>query len=267
MAVKGERDPAACAHIHPTSSRKPAVTEATLLVGGAAGEGAPTEERRKEGRKEGGATSSSSPPSSSSSSHHFSHSYLSLQSSSSLCSPLFIISVPAVSSIITTIFFIIGHRSLISTISSSISSTILIAQAWSGASASSISTFFIVHKQFEEHIRIRVRFIAKRPAVTSAAVLARALSTADFTHKSANCYLRKMSGGSAVAGLITDGEDRVHRNDPGLFLTERNRSERRPTEVSDKALRSQQFVGHTGRKAGNQRRQRFKISESSPGFR
>lgn len=36
MAVKGERDPAACAHIHPTSSRKPAVAEATLLVGGAA---------------------------------------------------------------------------------------------------------------------------------------------------------------------------------------------------------------------------------------
>lgn len=35
MAVKGETDPAARAHIHPTSSRKPAVVEATLRVGGA----------------------------------------------------------------------------------------------------------------------------------------------------------------------------------------------------------------------------------------
>lgn len=35
MAVKGERDPAACAHIHPTSSRKPAVAGATLVMGGA----------------------------------------------------------------------------------------------------------------------------------------------------------------------------------------------------------------------------------------
>lgn len=35
MAVKGETDPAARAHIHPTSSRKPAVVEATLKVGGA----------------------------------------------------------------------------------------------------------------------------------------------------------------------------------------------------------------------------------------
>ncbi|TWW64976.1 hypothetical protein D4764_22G0006230 [Takifugu flavidus] len=33
MAVKGETDPAARAHIHPTSSRKPAVVEATLRVG------------------------------------------------------------------------------------------------------------------------------------------------------------------------------------------------------------------------------------------
>lgn len=33
---KRERDPAACAHIHPTSSRKPAITEATLCMGGAA---------------------------------------------------------------------------------------------------------------------------------------------------------------------------------------------------------------------------------------
>lgn len=32
---KRERDPAACAHIHPTSSRKPAITAAKLLVGGA----------------------------------------------------------------------------------------------------------------------------------------------------------------------------------------------------------------------------------------
>lgn len=36
MAVKGERDPAVRAHIHPTSARKPAVTEATLYMGGAA---------------------------------------------------------------------------------------------------------------------------------------------------------------------------------------------------------------------------------------
>lgn len=35
MAVKGERYPAARAHILPTSSRKPSVTEATLLMGGA----------------------------------------------------------------------------------------------------------------------------------------------------------------------------------------------------------------------------------------
>lgn len=35
MAVKGETDPAARAHIHPTSSRKPAVVGATLRVGGA----------------------------------------------------------------------------------------------------------------------------------------------------------------------------------------------------------------------------------------
>lgn len=46
MAVKGERDPAARAHIHPTSSRKPAVAEATLLVGGAAAR-APLQRRGK----------------------------------------------------------------------------------------------------------------------------------------------------------------------------------------------------------------------------
>lgn len=47
MAVKGERDPAARAHIHPTSSRKPAVAEATLLVGGAATR-APLQRRGRE---------------------------------------------------------------------------------------------------------------------------------------------------------------------------------------------------------------------------
>lgn len=40
MAVKGERDPAARAHIHPTSSRKPVVAEATPVRG--RGHGAPT---------------------------------------------------------------------------------------------------------------------------------------------------------------------------------------------------------------------------------
>lgn len=43
MAVKGERDPAARAHIHPTSSRKPVVAEATPARGRGHGQGAPTE--------------------------------------------------------------------------------------------------------------------------------------------------------------------------------------------------------------------------------
>lgn len=44
MAVKGERDPAARAHIHPTSSRKPVVAEATPVRGRGHGQDAPAEE-------------------------------------------------------------------------------------------------------------------------------------------------------------------------------------------------------------------------------
>lgn len=44
MAVKGERDPAARAHIHPTSSRKPVVAEATPVRGRGHGQAAPTVE-------------------------------------------------------------------------------------------------------------------------------------------------------------------------------------------------------------------------------
>lgn len=52
MAVKGERDPAARAHIHPTSSRKPVVAEATPVRGRGHSRDAPIDFCSDRGRRE-----------------------------------------------------------------------------------------------------------------------------------------------------------------------------------------------------------------------